>query len=408
MQQAWRWFGPRDPIPLDYIRQAGASHIVTSLHDIPTGKAWSDDAIRQRKEVIEGENSNKPALLWTVVESINVHDDIKRAAPGHQKYIDNYCETIRSLGRNGITTVCYNFMPLIDWTRTDLSFPLANGATCLRFDAELFAAFDLFLLKRKNAEANYTEIEIDQAKYRFNYLSASEQESLIKTVLSGLPGGTTGGHSLDSFRLALATYQDIDTDQLRENLFSFLSQIIPVAEEAGVFLAIHPDDPPRQLLGLPRILCNESDIKLLLETQSSPHNGLTLCAGTYGVNATNDVPSLTEKFADRIYFAHLRGTRRETNPLSFQEADHLDSDVDMLQIISLLLKEERRREHLPLALQEIPIRPDHGFAMLDDIAKSSTNPGYTAIGRLKGLAEIRGVIKAMEYTRRQEKETIFS
>lgn len=397
MQQAWRWFGPSDPIPLDYIRQAGASHVVTSLHDIPTGEAWPETAIVSRKTAIEGQNSSKSPLFWTVVESVNVHDDIKRAAPGHQLYIDNYCHTIQALGKQGINTICYNFMPLIDWTRTDLAYPLASGATCLRFDADQFAAFDLFLLRRENAISDYSADELERAELCFASLSLAEKEKLTSTILSGLPGGTTGAHDLDSFRLALMQYQGISADQLRENLFNFLEQILPVAEAAGVYLAIHPDDPPRELLGLPRIMCNKQDIELLLEKQPSPANGLALCAGTYGVNPANDVAELASTFAERIYFAHLRGTRREENPLSFQEAEHLDSDVDMLSIITALLAEERDRRRSGHTLREIPIRPDHGHAMLDDLGKSTTNPGYTAIGRLKGLAEIRGAIRAIEF-----------
>ncbi|MFT5211423.1 MAG: mannonate dehydratase [Flavobacterium sp.] len=397
MQQAWRWFGPSDPIPLDYIRQAGASHVVTSLHDIPTGEAWSETEIAFRKTAIEGENSAKSPLFWTVVESVNVHDDIKRAAPGHQQYVDNYCKTIEALGGQGINTICYNFMPLIDWTRTDLAYPLASGATCLRFDADQFAAFDLFLLRRENAMGDYSLDEIERAEQCYASLSLTEKEKLISTILSGLPGGTTGAHNVASFRLALMQYQDISSDQLRENLFNFLEQILPVAEAAGVYLAIHPDDPPRELLGLPRIMCNKLDIELLLAKQPSPANGLALCAGTYGVNADNDVALLASTFAERVYFAHLRGTRREENPLSFQEAEHLDSDVDMLSIITTLLAEEKRRKSSGHVLREIPIRPDHGHAMLDDLGKSATNPGYTAIGRLKGLAEIRGAIRAIEF-----------
>jgi len=402
MQQTWRWFGPNDPIPLDHIRQAGAQGIVTSLHHIATGEPWSDQDIAQRKQEIEGENSNKTPLYWSVVESVNVHDDIKVAAPGHQKYIDAYCETLRALGRNGINTVCYNFMPLIDWTRTSLDHKLPNGASALSFDADKFAAFDLFLLQRDDAAKDYSKEQQLRAQTTFDDMSAVEKDQLVNTILAGLPGGTTGQHSLQTFRQSLKRYQAIDDDQLRDNLIAFLKQIIPVATAAGVNLAIHPDDPPRRLLGLPRVICCAQDLRRLFRAVNQPANGLTLCAGTFGVRADNDLPAMAREFAERIYFAHLRGTKRCYDPLSFQEADHLESDVDMLGLIEALLDEEEHRTRQGKTL-DIPIRPDHGHRMLDDLEKEGTNPGYTAIGRLKGLAEIRGAIAAFSYTRKRAK-----
>lgn len=400
MLQTWRWFGPEDPVPLDHIRQAGAQGIVTSLHHVPTGEAWSLDDILERKRQIEADNDIKSPLYWSVVESVNVHDDIKVAAPGHEKYIENYKATLIALGQAGIHTVCYNFMPLIDWTRTDLAMTLPNGAKALGFDADKFAAFDLFILQREAANKDYDEDEITRAEQVFKAMDETEHQLLTNTILAGLPGGTTGAHSVESFKASLSRYQAIDDDELRTNLINFLKAIVPTAEAAGVRLAIHPDDPPRPMLGMPRVLCTADDVRALFTAVDHPANGLTLCAGTFGVRADNDVAAMAKEFASRIYFSHLRGTKRQPNPKSFHEADHLNSDVDMLGIIENLLAEEADRDNNS-NWQHIPIRPDHGHQMLDDLDKSETNPGYTAIGRLKGLAEIRGAITAMtRYTNR--------
>ncbi len=406
MQQTWRWFGPDDPVPLDHIRQAGATGIVTSLHHIPTGQVWPEAEIARRKQEIESANDSKTQLNWAVVESVNVHDDIKVAAPGFEKYLDAYCQTIRHLGNQGIHTVCYNFMPLIDWTRTDLHMKLPSGAEALCFDADKFAAFDLYILERDQAAEDYTVEERSRARSVFDALSGNEKAQLVNTILAGLPGGTTGSHSVSSFKASLARYQAIDDETLRQNLIHFLKVVVPVAEEAGVRLAIHPDDPPRRLLGLPRILCCPEDVEKIFAAVDSPANGLTLCAGTFGVRADNDVPEMARMFGNRIYFSHLRGTKRAENPLTFYEADHLDSDVDMLSLIENLLEEETRRSNDTHEAQgpwrEIPIRPDHGHQMLDDLQKAKINPGYTAIGRLKGLAEIRGAIAAFQHARKHQ------
>lgn len=403
MLQTWRWFGPDDPVPLDHIRQAGATGIVTSLHHIPTGEAWPLAEILKRKTEIEGQNAEKSPLHWAVVESVNVHDDIKVQAPGFEQYIENYKATLVALGEAGIHTVCYNFMPLIDWTRTDLSMTLPNGAKALGFDADKFAAFDLYILERVNAAADYSEAEIDRAKACIAAMSGDDQRQLTETILAGLPGGTTGSHDVASFRESLKRYQAIGDDELRANLIYFLEQVVPVAQTAGVRLAIHPDDPPRRLLGLPRVLCTSDDVRDIFKAVDNPANGLTLCAGTFGVRPDNDLPEMAKEFAERIYFSHLRGTKRLDNPLSFHEADHLNSDVDMLGLIANLLDEEQRRKSETSPWQQIPIRPDHGHQMLDDLDKGRINPGYTAIGRLKGLAEIRGAIAAMERFKQQEK-----
>lgn len=396
MLQTWRWFGPEDPVPLDHIRQAGATGIVTSLHHIATGESWSLEEIKKRQQEIEGENHCKTPLYWQVVESVNVHDDIKVQAPGFEHYIENYKQTLIALGAAGIHTVCYNFMPLIDWTRTDLAMTLPSGAKALAFDADKFAAFDIHILKRDQAEADYSPAQLVAAETCFKQLTTTERDQLSETILAGLPGGTTGAHGIASFRESLKRYQAIGDEELRANLIYFLQQVVPTAEASGVRLAIHPDDPPRRLLGLPRILCTAADARKLFDAVDSPANGLTLCAGTFGVRADNDLPAMAEEFAERIYFSHLRGTKREDNPLSFHEADHLDSDVDMLGLIEKLMIEEKRRQGENNPWREIPIRPDHGHQMLDDLVKGQTNPGYTAIGRLKGLAEIRGAIAAIK------------
>jgi mannonate dehydratase len=285
-------------------------------------------------------------------------------------------------------------MPLIDWTRTDLSMELPSGARALGFDADKFAAFDLYILGRNNAADDYSLAELDRAQKTYERLSEDDKTQLTQTLLAGLPGGTTGAHSIASFKASLARYQAVSDETLRANLIAFLQQVVPAAEEAGVRLAIHPDDPPRPMLGLPRVLCTSDDVRKLFSAVDHPANGLTLCAGTFGVRTDNDLPAMAKEFADRIYFSHLRGTRRENNPLSFHEADHLNSDIDMLDLIANLIKAERERK--PSNWSEIPIRPDHGHQMLDDLTKAAVNPGYTAIGRLKGLAEIRGAIAAIE------------
>lgn len=390
MEQTWRWFGPNDPVSLNDIRQAGATGIVTALHDIPIGEVWSIEAIAARKALIEEAGEGVAPLVWTMVESVPVHDDIKAGVAGCERYIGAFAETLRNLAACGVDRVCYNFMPVIDWTRTDLSFPLPSGARALRFDAARFAAFDLFILKREGADADYDAQEIAQAEAVLATMSEDEKELLVRNITAGLPGRMTEAYGLDGFRAALARYQDINADGLRANLFKFLDVVVPVAEAAGVKLCIHPDDPPRPLLGLPRVVCTADDVRLVLGHIDSPANGLTLCAGTFGVRADNDLPAMAREFAARIYFAHLRGTRREADGKSFYEAEHLGSDLDMVAIIKALLAGEKVQR------AEIPFRPDHGHQMLDDLNKD-TNPGYSGIGRLKGLAELRGVIAALEH-----------
>ncbi|WNC72807.1 mannonate dehydratase [Thalassotalea psychrophila] len=394
MRESWRWFGPNDPVTIADIRQTGATDIVSALHAIATGEVWPEQDIVAHQQLIEQHNEPKSSLVWSVVESIPVHEDIKLGRDNHQRYVDSWIASMENLAKCGIKTICYNFMPVIDWTRTDLKFQLPNGAYALRFDQQKFAAFDLFILKRENAEADYSDEELAQAKSIFSLMSADDIALLTKNIIAGLPGKMTDAYTIDNFRNMLAMYKDISKDILRKNLFSFLSQVLPVAEKLGVKLAIHPDDPPRDMLGLPRIICTSADLELLFSALPSPANGITLCVGTYGSRPDNDLPAMAKQYGSRIHFAHLRGVSRdEDEQRSFYEAEHLDSGVDMVGIISALLKEEKSRD-ISQSGDEIFIRPDHGHQMLDDINKSA-NPGYSCLGRLKGLAEIRGVIKAL-------------
>ena len=396
MRESWRWFGPDDPVSIDDIRQTGATDIVSALHKVPTGDVWRVDAIREHKSLIEADNKDHSPLIWSVVESIPVHEDIKLGREGCQTYIDSWITSMENLAQCGIKTICYNFMPVIDWTRTDLAYRLSSGAYALRFDQQKFAAFDLFILKRSNAEADYTTVEIAQAKDAYAQMSADERDQLTRNIIAGLPGKMTDSYTLEDFRTALAQYQDIGHDEMRENLYAFLAEVLPNAEACEVKLAIHPDDPPRDMLGLPRIICTADDLDRLFEDQPSPANGITLCVGTYGSRPDNDLPDMARRFASRIHFAHLRGVSRDPDDQrSFYEASHLDSDIDMVGVIRELLTEERQRSQVSdSTATEIFIRPDHGHQMMDDIGKS-VNPGYSGIGRLKGLAEVRGVIRAL-------------
>ena len=389
MRESWRWFGPNDPVTLAEIRQTGATDIVSALHDIAIGEPWPEAAIQAHKDLIEADNQTMSPLVWSVVESIPVHDDIKLAAPGHQKYTDAWIVSLQNLAAQGIKTICYNFMPVIDWTRTDLRYQLSNGAYALRFDQDQFAAFDLFILERDQANADYNDKELERARAVFEAMSSEERHSLTQTIIAGLPGKMTEAYSLDDFRKALARYADMDHAALRANLVAFLEQVLPHAEALDVKLAIHPDDPPWDMFGLPRVICNRQDLDKLFDAAPNPANGMTLCVGTYGSRPDNDLPKMAETYADRIYFAHLRGVSRDPKEQrSFTEASHLDSDIDMVRVIRNLLENERE------STGEIHIRPDHGHLMMGDIG-STSNPGYSAIGRMKGLAEIRGVIKAI-------------
>ena len=382
MEATWRWFGPKDPISLADIRVTGATGVVTALHEVPTGAPWTAAAIAGRKEMVEASG-----LSWSVVESVPVHEDIKAGRPGRDRWIGAYQESVRNLAANGIDTVCYNFMPVLDWTRTDLRHIMADGSWALRFDQDAFAAFDLFILARTGAAGEYDVAQLTAARAYYDNLPPRGREQLTATIIAGLPGSAEA-YTLESLRQMLASYADIDAGALRENLGYFLRAVVPVAAEVGLRLAIHPDDPPRSLLGLPRVVSTASDIQALMDAAPSVANGLTFCTGSLGVRADNDLVAMAARFAPRIYFAHLRSTQREQTPRSFHEADHLGGDVDMVGVIAALVTEERRRE--ADGGPRIALRPDHGHQLLDDQHRES-NPGYSLIGRLKGLAELRGV-----------------
>ena len=395
LEKTWRWYGPDDPITLAEIKQTNATGIVTALHHIPNGDVWEVEEILKRKKEIEA-----AGLSWSVVESVPVHEDIKKQEGNYHIYIDNYKKTLLNLGKCGINTVCYNFMPVLDWSRTDLDWEFGDGTKALRFEIRVFAAFDLFILERQGAASDYTPSVISQAEAYYKTLNEEKRQQLTDTILLGLPGSEEA-YTLDEFKAILETYKDIGDRELRKNLYHFLKEIIPVAEKAGILMAIHPDDPPWPLLGLPRVVSTLEDAEKLIKVVNSPSNGITLCTGSFGAGHFNNLVEMTKKLAYGINFIHLRNVCRDNNG-NFYEDKHLQGDIDMYEVIKALILEQKHRLKTGRNDTRMPMRPDHGHLMLDDIKKAKTYPGYSLIGRMKGLAELTGLELGIERSLKNE------
>lgn len=392
MRAGWRWFGPDAGVALDEVRQAGATEIVSALHDVPIGAEWTDAAIAERKNLIETNPAGRVPLRWSVVESIPIPDDVKRKGGAAKADIATWIASLEAVAKAGIKLICYNFMPVVDWCRTDLDYETPTGSTAMRFDQTRFAVFDLCILERAGADRDYSAAEQMAARTLFQTMSEDEIAALTTNIASALPGSTTEPLTVPAFRDKLAQYREINAAQLRQNLIEFLEAVTPAAEALGVMLTLHPDDPPRPLFGLPRVASTADDYARLFDAVPSPANGMCFCTGSLGVRADNDLPAMARRFASRIGFAHLRATKREADPRSFYEAAHLEGDVDMVAVLRELLAEDHKRP----GEQRIVFRPDHGQKMIGDLGRRG-NPGYPVTGRLRGLAELRGIITALEH-----------
>jgi mannonate dehydratase len=390
MRQGWRWFGPEAPVTLDEVRQTGATNIVSSLHQVPIGRAWTENEVGERKSMIETTPPGRSSLTWSVVESIPTPDAVKRKGGKAKAEIEAWIASLEAVAACGIPIICYNFMPVVDWTRTELDYVTSTGATAMRFDYERFAAFDLFVLQRQSAGDEYSAEDQKRARDVYESMTQEEIDDITRNITSALPGSTTEPLTIPAFRDKLVSYAGIDAAKLRQHLIEFLQAVTPAAEARGVKLTLHPDDPPRSLFGLPRIASTAEDYAALFDAVPSPANGMCYCTGSLGVRADNDLPAIARRFASRIYFAHLRATKREADGRTFHESAHLEGDVDMVAVLRELVAEDRKRN----AKDEIVFRSDHGHRMLDDLNKTVT-PGYPAIGRMRGLAELRGILYAL-------------
>ena len=398
MRQTWRWFGPKDLCSIDDITQVGAVGVVSALHHVPNGVVWTKEEIAKRyKEIATRKDGTASGLTWDVVESLPVSEDVKKQKGNWREHIANYKISMRNLAESGMEVICYNFMPVLDWTRTDLRWTVANGGSCMRFDINDFAAFDIHILKRPGAAAGYTNAIADEAGRRVSAMTEDEKKRLGRNVTMGLPGSTES-MSLEDVQAHLDEYGNISRDQLRKHFVEFLEEVVPEAEKLGLRLCCHPDDPPFALLGLPRIMSTEADYKYILDAVDSPANGMTLCSGSLGARPDNDLPVMMERFGPKVHFLHLRNVKRDNDDIagSFYEAEHLGGDTDMVALIAAIIREERRRKTEGRKDAIIPMRPDHGQDILDDLGRRA-QPGYPTIGRMKGLAELRGVMMALEH-----------